>query len=225
MQATSGVMGSPGRRGWVSVVLVAGVLTLGGGSALSEEIDFGRDIRPILSNNCFQCHGGDESSREADLRLDLREDALRDRGGMTVIVPGKPEASELIRRITAEDRSERMPPRSANKTLTAWQIELLTEWVRRGASYEEHWAFQPVRRPEVPSVKHADRVRNEIDAFVLKRLEREGLSPSPEADRATLVRRVYQDLIGLLPTPEEADAFINDPDPAAYERLVERRPR
>jgi hypothetical protein len=188
----------------------------------AADIDFARDIRPILSDKCFQCHAADEASRQADLRLDLPDSALQDRGSGPAVVPGHPEQSELVRRITATDEAERMPPAEANKTLTPAQIELLREWVRQGAVYSEHWAFRPVETPAVPEVRQRDRVRNEIDAFILQGLEAAQLAPSHEADRATQIRRLYQDLLGLLPTPEEADAFIEDADPRAYDNLVAR---
>ena len=181
-------------------------------------LSFNRDIRPILSENCFYCHGQDPNHREADLRLDIREVALE----AAAIVPGKPEKSLLVEHIFSSDPDELMPPPKSNRTLTAEQKEKLKRWIAEGAVYEEHWAFIPPARPPLPEVKKADWPRNAIDRFVLGKLEREGLAPSPEADRATLIRRVAFDLVGLPPTPEDVDAFIADTAPDAYERLVDR---
>ena len=191
----------------------------GGGGEPVEPVEYGRDVRPILSRNCFQCHGPDVEARQARLRLD-RPDVLQD--GRGILVPGAPDESELYRRITAADPDERMPPPEAHKTLTEDQVELLRSWIEQGAAYEDHWSFRPVARPEVPPVRAADWPRGPIDRFVLARLEREGLEPSPEADRRTLVRRVTFDLTGLPPSPAEVRAFLDDPRPDAYERLVDR---
>jgi len=188
----------------------------------AEPVDFGRDIRPILSDKCFQCHGVDDGTRHADLRLDLRDAAIADRDGISAIVPHHPEMSLILARILATDESEKMPPSDSNKHLTAEQIELIRNWIQQGAEYTDHWAFEPVRQPEVPRVDSPHPVRNEIDAFILQRLARQGLTPSPEADRVTLIRRLSQDLIGLLPTPAETTAFVKDSAPDAYEQLVER---
>ncbi len=181
------------------------------------EPSFARDIRPILAGKCFACHGPDEETREADLRLDDRAAAIE----LSAIVPGEPDESELIRRILTDDPDERMPPADSGEPLTATQQGLLRQWIADGAKYERHWGFVRPQRPQVPQAKFADRIENEIDNFIFARLGREGLSPSPEADRYTLARRVYLDLIGLPPTPEEADAFVADSDPRAYENLVD----
>ena len=185
---------------------------------------FDRDVKPILSSYCFACHGPDEATREEGLRLDTFEGATVDLNGTRAIVPGKPEASELIARITTQDPTERMPPRKTGKTLTPGQVEVLKKWIAGGAKYEKHWAFVPPVQPALPAVNRAPWVRNGIDSFVLARLESEGLAPAPEADAYTLVRRVHLDLVGLPPKPEEADAFVAEyaADPAAYERLVDR---
>ncbi|MBI1314027.1 DUF1553 domain-containing protein [bacterium] len=184
----------------------------------SEGPSFARDIRPILASRCFPCHGPDEQHREGDLRLDERAAAL-DAGA---IIPGKPDDSELIRRIFSTNPDERMPPPDAKEQLSERQKSLLRDWVLNGGDYEPHWAFiKPVRR-EPPTSKFDNRARNAIDRFVFARLAAEHLAPSPEADRYALVRRVYLDLIGLPPTPEEADAFVADSDPRAYENLVDR---
>jgi len=179
---------------------------------------FSREIRPILARKCFACHGPDESHREADLRLDLRESAI----DLEAITPGKPEKSELVARITSNDPDTLMPPPDSGESLSDTEKELLRRWIASGAKYEKHWSFAAPRRPPLPPVKNAAWPRNPIDRFILARLENEGLAPSPPADRYALVRRVYLDLIGLPPTPAEADAFARDGDPAAYEKLVDR---
>jgi hypothetical protein len=180
-----------------------------------------RDVRPILAANCFECHGPDEQTRESDLRFDIREAAIEDRGGYAAIVPGKTDESELIARITSDDESLVMPPPDSNRSLTPEQIDTLRRWIEAGAEYEPHWSFVPPTRPTPPAVQNDSWVRNEIDRFVLARLESEDLQPSREADPYTLVRRVYLDLIGLPPTPEQADAFAGNTDPLAYEQLVD----
>jgi hypothetical protein len=187
-------------------------------------IDFNRDIRPILSNNCFKCHGPDAAERKAGLRLDAQEYALKpSESGAPTIIPGKPDESELVRRIFATD-DEQMPPADSNKRLSPAERTLLKEWIAAGAPWREHWAFVPPKRPATPIVS-AERTqwpRNPIDHFILARVEAEHLSPSPEADRPTLIRRLSLDLTGLPPTPEEVDRFVNDAGSDAYERLVER---
>jgi hypothetical protein len=189
----------------------------------SAKISFSEQIRPILSENCFKCHGPDDEARKAKLRLDKKGDALQPaKSGKHAIVPGKPDASELISRIMSNDPDEVMPPSSTKKTLTHEQKELLRKWVASGAEYQEHWAFVPPRQPSLPKVKQKDWPRNEIDRFVLARLEKEGLKPSSPADRYTIVRRLYLDLIGLPPTPEQVDAFVKDTSPKAYEKLVDQ---
>ena len=189
----------------------------------ADQIDFARDVRPILAGRCFKCHGPDEAQRQAGLRLDVRESATAEAdSGLRAVVPGRPDESELVRRIFSEDRSEIMPPAHAKNPLTAAQKEILRRWIAAGAEYEPHWAFIAPQRPPLPEVRDAEWSRNPIDRFVLARLEREGLAPSPPADGYTLIRRVYLDLIGLPPTPEEADAFVNDDSPEAYERLINR---
>ena len=189
----------------------------------SGAVEYNREIRPILAENCFACHGADSAARKAELRLDSFEEATKAReGGKGVVVPGKPEESELIRRITTKDEDDVMPPRKTKKLLSEAQIELLRKWVAEGAQYEAHWSFMPPKRPEVPKVKNSGWVKNEIDAFVLARLEKEGLTPAKEADRRTLARRLSLDLIGLPPTPEEVEEFVNDKSPSAYEKYVDR---
>jgi mono/diheme cytochrome c family protein len=186
-------------------------------------ITFNKHIRPILSDNCFKCHGADENTRKAGLRFDERDSALQAaKSGAIAIVPGKPDESELIQRIFTADENDLMPPPSTKKTLTTRQKELLRQWIRDGAQYEAHWAFVAPSQPEPPAVKQPERVKNPIDQFVLARLEKEGLAPSPSADRYTLIRRVHLDLTGLPPTPAEVEAFVNDSSPNAYENLVDR---
>jgi hypothetical protein len=184
--------------------------------------DFNRDVRPILANHCLKCHGPDDKQRYAGLRLDTAAGsvALLQSGGRAV-VPGKPEKSGLIERILAKDESQ-MPPSHANKPLSATQKQILRNWVANGARYEAHWAFVPPKQASLPVVRRKEWMRNPIDRFVLAGLEKAGIAPEPEADRYTLIRRVSLDLIGLPPTPEEADAFVNDKRPDAYERLVDR---
>ncbi len=174
-------------------------------------IDFNKQIRPILSDNCFQCHGPDESQRKAKLRLDTRQGAFAKlRGGGFAIDPGKPRESKLIERILADDPTDRMPPARTNKKLTLPQIELLKQWIEQGAAYAEHWAFRAPQRPAQPRVKTEGWARNGIDYFILARLEKEGLKPAPEADPVTLIRRLTLDLTGLPPTPAEVDDFHRD---------------
>ncbi len=188
-----------------------------------DRLDFNRDIRPILSDHCLACHGPDVSHRQAGLRLDLADSAkLALASGATAVVPGEPSQSELIRRITTTDHELRMPPTDAQqRPLSAAQVQLLTRWIEQGAEFAGHWSLQPLRRALPPRVRKADWTRNPIDAFVLERLEKRGWHPAEEADRVTLLRRLWLDLAGLPPTPELVEAFIHDADPLAYERQVE----
>ncbi len=183
-----------------------------------EPVDFNRDIRPILSENCFYCHGQDGSKRQADLRLDIRDLAIQ----ANAFVPGKPAESSLITRIHSADADEQMPPPKSNRKLSAHQKQLLEKWVDQGAAYSNHWAFVAPVRPTLPKLSRSGWTRTPVDHFVLARLESEGLTPSPEADRATLIRRLYIDLIGLPPSPAQVDAFVADSDPLAYEKLVDQ---
>ncbi len=186
-------------------------------------IDFARQIRPILSDNCFRCHGPDDKERKAKLRLDLKEKAFGElRSGGHAIVPGNSKKSELIARITAAKEGERMPPVKSTKKLTPEQVELIRQWIEQGAEWSEHWAFVPAKRSALPAVLNKTWPRNAIDHFILARLEKEGLKPSPEADRVTLIRRLTLDLTGLPPTPAEVGAFLADKSPDAYEKVVER---
>src|SRR5262245_17030784 len=192
------------------------------GEAKSRRIEFNRDIRPILADTCFVCHGPDSNLRKAKLRLDKEKEVLADRGGYQIITPGKPQDSELYRRITADKERERMPPAKHPKQLTKAQIDLLRQWIEQGGKYQDHWSLIAAKRPELPVVKTAGWVRNPIDQFILARLESEGLKSSAEADKRTLIRRLSFDLTGLPPTPAEVDAFVNDKHPQAYEKLVDR---
>lgn len=202
-----------------SFALIAGSLAHGETSSP----DFNHDIRPILANQCFKCHGPDEGTRKASLRLDTEEAATSALpNGHVAIVPGDASASELVRRITSADNDTRMPPPGTDKTLTQDQIDALIQWVEEGAVYKEHWAFVPPVRNALPKVNNKLWPRNGIDYYVLARLEAEGLEPSPEADKPTLVRRLYLDLLGLPPAPEDVDAFVNDTSAVAYEKLVDR---
>ncbi len=185
-------------------------------------VEFNRDVRPILSDNCYQCHGPDKVQRKADLRLDTEAGAFADLGGHRAIVAGDVDKSELFQRLIADDEGERMPPVKSGKRLTKSQIELIRRWIAQGAQWQKHWAFLPPVAAVPPNVENQARVRNAIDAFVLARLEREGLSPAPEADKATLIRRLSLDLTGLPPTPAESDAFLVDESPGAYEKVVDR---
>jgi hypothetical protein len=203
-------------RAFVVSLLLGGMPDVARAGA--PDLDFNRDIRPILSENCFYCHGQDANKRRADLRLDIRDAALES----GVIVPEDPAGSELIVRIQSDDRDLQMPPPKSNRHLSPEQKQRLEQWINEGANYEPHWAFAAPVRPSPPAVQKDEWVRNPIDRFVLAKLETEGMSPSPEADRVTLIKRLFIDLTGLPPTPEEVDAFVADTEPDAYERLVDR---
>src|SRR5262245_2478960 len=194
------------------LVLFFGVVPLG----RADWVDFGRDVRPILSRHCFKCHGPDPAKRKAKMRLDVAG------GAGKAIVPGKPDQSEMIGRIFSTEETEVMPPRAAKLPRSEADRQTLKRWIAEGAEYRPHWAFVAPRKGPLPKVKQVDWPRNPIDRFVLARIEAAGLLPSPEADRYTLARRVFLDLIGLPPTPDEADAFVKDTSPDAYERLVDR---
>jgi hypothetical protein len=190
-----------------------------------SHLDFNQDVQPVLASNCFSCHGPDPAARKAGLRLDLEETALRKRPGKPdAIVPGHPELSELIKRVEAKNPHQLMPqsPEGEAKPMRPQDIAILKQWVAEGAHYRPHWAFEDPTRPAEPKVKDASWVRTSIDPFVLARLSKEGLQPSPEADKSTLIRRVTLDLTGLLPTPKEVAAFEKDTSPQAYEHVVDR---
>jgi hypothetical protein len=194
-------------------------------AGVPDVIDYNWHVRPILSENCFRCHGPDPAGRKAGLRLDVSELAtqeLPETPGKYAIVPGRPERSELVSRIRSTNVDERMPPESTHKTLSAEEIAILEQWIDDGAGYRPHWAFITPERPVVPDTGLAARATHDIDRFVLRRLEREGLEPATEADKETLINRVALTLTGLPSTPDEVDAFIADTAPDAYERLVDR---
>jgi hypothetical protein len=215
---------------WVSVAVAASILAmpvaaatgLADGNAAPEAIEYNRDIRPILSDRCYQCHGPDAARRKADLRLDVESSAKAERDGGRAIVPGDLNASDLYRRITAKDVLERMPPAKSGKSLSRAEMEKIGRWIAQGAKWQRHWSFIPPASPPVPRVHEGDRVRNPIDAFVQSRLAAEGLEPSREAERGILIRRVTLDLTGLPPTSDEIDAFERDKAPNAYEKVVDR---
>ena len=213
--------GGPRLLGTVlQIAAIAG--SAGAVGAQSDRVSFNRDLRPILSDTCFRCHGPDRSARKADMRLDVRDEATRPtRSGHVPIVPGDPDKSEIIRRIFSTSANV-MPPKSAHKELTPAQKDTFRRWVAEGAVYEGHWSYQPVKRPAAPPPGDGSRVRNPIDRFIQDRLRREGLTPADEADKRTLLRRVTLDLAGLVPTPEEMRAFLDDAAPDAYERAVDR---
>jgi hypothetical protein len=186
-------------------------------------VDFARDVRPILSDRCFQCHGPDEANRKVGLRLDTEDGAKKMRGTHAPIVPGDTAASEILKRVAPENPARRMPPPySDRKPLTEKEVATLRAWIEQGAKWQGHWSFTAPVRPELPAVRNQSWVRNPIDNFILARLEREGLAPSPETDRARLLRRVSFDLTGLPPTLSELDAFLSDRSPDAYEKAVDR---
>jgi hypothetical protein len=197
---------------------LSSLLLLAASTAAAQEsklpVDFQRDIRPILSNHCFRCHG--PAAQEGGLRLDERTAATK-----RAIVPGKPDEGRLVKRLTATD-DDRMPPPEAGERLKPEQIAKLKAWIAQGAEYAPHWAFTKPRQAPLPKVKDKAWTRNPIDDFVLARLEKEGLKPSPEADRSTLIRRLYLDLLGLLPEPKDVEDFVNDTRPDAYAHLVEK---
>ncbi len=199
-------------------LLLSAALTFAAPAAPAPAISFNRDVRPILSDKCFACHGPDEKKRDSGLRLDIREQAVRPaKSGDTAIVPGKPAASQLIARVTSKDSDEVMPPPKTHKTVTPSEVQTLRRWITEGAAYQGHWAFLKPERPAPPMA-----TPNPIDAFIRARLLKEGLKPAPEAPRETLIRRVSLDLTGLPPSPEEVSAFLADQSPQAYERAVDR---
>ncbi len=194
------------------LLLILGGMPEASGASIPDKIEFNRDVRPILSENCFYCHGNDPNHRKGKLRLDIREEALK----KEAFVPGKPGESELVDRIGSNDPDELMPPGDSHKKLSSEQKEILKRWVEQGAVYQQHWSYEkPVKSP-IPEGA------NGVDALVQKRLAEIGLKSSPTADRRTLIRRLYQDLLGLPPKPEEVAAFVNDPAPHAYDNLVDK---
>lgn len=199
--------------------LLALLVTLAAvGPLAGAPVEFNRDIRPILAENCFYCHGQDANKRQAELRLDVRDDAVRAKA----IVPGDVAASEFVRRIHTSAADEQMPPPDSNRRLSPEQKKLLEQWIAEGAIYQSHWAFIAPMRPALPEIENGQRARNPLDRFVLAKLDAVGLTPSPPADRATLIKRLSADLTGLPPVPAEVDTFVADASPDAYERLVDR---
>ena len=195
--------------------------------AQAQPVDFNRDIKPILSNTCFKCHGPDAAERKGGtkkrpLRLDTEEGAFAENAGTTPVVPGHPEKSEVIARITSQDDEQVMPPKKNGKPLAPHEIELLKKWISQGAKYARHWSYVKPSRPTLPELKDKAWARNPIDSFLLARLERENLKPEPEADRYALIRRASLDIVGLPPSVEEVDQFVKDTSPDAYEKLVDR---
>lgn len=216
----------PGR--FPKLLILLGV-TLGFSSAQAvdpplsaQKIEFNKHIRPILADHCYLCHGPDKGTRQAGLRLDHREGAVQSGAGQPAIVPGNSAASELVKRITSPDPDYRMPKPEMGRALNSQEIDLLKQWIDQGAEYEPHWAYVAPRKKAMPAVRNAAWARNPVDVLILAELEKNGLSPSPEADRRTLIRRLSYDLLGLPPSPETVDAFLKDSSPQAYERLVDR---
>ncbi|MGB1128619.1 MAG: PSD1 and planctomycete cytochrome C domain-containing protein [Haloferula sp.] len=203
-------------------MLVLGLLGVrcAGGEELTP-LDFGRQIQPILSDKCYTCHGPDEGTREADLRLDQRESATAG-GGIAAIIPGDSKASLLVDHILSDDPDELMPPPEVKKPLSEEEKQMLIRWIDEGAEYSNHWSFEPIASPKLPQVMDGAWPRNAIDRFVLARLDQKNIKPSAETDRASYLRRVSLDLTGLPPSPAELDAFLADKSPAAYEKVVDR---
>ena len=208
----------------IKLLALVVVFSVGLVKGVGAEIDFNRDIRSILSENCFQCHGPDAANRKSGLRLDTREGATQLKDGVAAINPANLAKSELLLRIVSTDPDLQMPPPESNSKLTVEQVSLLQHWVSQGANYDQHWAFKPPVRYALPilTAEQSDWARNAVDFFVAAKQAQVGLTPSPEAQRGTLLRRVSLDLTGLPPTPNQLVAFINDTDPRAYERAVDR---
>ena len=195
------------RHLWLAVFILFGTAF----STLGKEISFDRDIRPILSDNCFHCHGPDAKKRKAKLRLDLREGALSDLGGYVAVAPGNPAKSELFARVSSDDPEEKMPHHDSNRHLSKKEIDLLKEWIAGGAKWKGHWTFEPVVRPTVD-----DKERHPIDVLVDARLKQQNFKANPPANRETLIRRLNLDLTGLPPTAEQIEAFLADKKPGAW---------
>ena len=200
----------------VSTALLCLALPLSGG-----ERDLPAQAKAILAENCIDCHGPDKEQRKAKLRLDLLEGATKDLGGYQAIMAGKPEESELIARLVTDDEDDLMPPKKTGKSLTREEIETLRQWIKEGADYPVHWAYRPIAPPAPPKLKNENQISNPIDRYVLSKLEKAGQSPSPEADRRTLAKRLHYDLLGLPPTPAGVESFVKDQSPDAYTKLVD----
>ncbi len=216
---------------WALAPMVCGLLAAPGhvsavepgASASKPKVDFNREVRPILAKNCFACHGQDEAKRAKGLRLDVRESAIKPlKSGEAAIVPGDPDSSELIARLTEEDETLRMPPKKTGNRLAPAEVDILRRWIEQGGEYARHWALIPPESLPLPKVRDRSWPRTGIDFWILHRLEQEGLKPSPEADGYTLLRRASLDIRGLPPTPAEVDCFVRDRAPGAYERAVDR---
>ncbi|MEY4336848.1 MAG: hypothetical protein RLZZ45_1767, partial [Bacteroidota bacterium] len=192
-------------------------------AGLEEDIDFNRDVKKILSDKCFTCHGPDAKKQKADLRLDLADFAYEhvSESGLKAIKPGSISRSELVRRILSEDPEYRMPTPESHLTLTPREKAILIKWIDEGAEYKPHWAFVAPQKEKEPEVQHEEWVGNTIDRFIVNKLEKKGMKPAPEADRATLIRRLSFDIRGIAPSLQEVDAFLASKDPKAYEKLVE----
>ena len=207
----------------VAVLLVLPMTLDGGETNLDQQVDFNRDVRPLLSDKCFFCHGLDAKQREGGLRLDDRDSAFgRGESGETTIVAGHSDASELMRRLLATDPDEQMPPSDSGKSLSPQQIDMLRRWIDQGAHWQKHWAYQEPVNPTLPTVRNPTWCKNWVDRFILAKLEAKGPAPSSPADRVTLIRRLYFDLIGLPPTPEQVTDFVSDSCSQAYERVVDQ---
>ena len=214
------------RPGWFGV-MVSGLIFGTGAAAWAQSsgqpaVEFDRDIRPLLTDRCYACHGPDEAARTTDLRFDTKVGAFADLGGYRAIVPGDPDRSEMYKRIASEEAALRMPPVYSGLKLNPKEIELIRLWIEQGAGWQLHWSYIPPKRSPLPKVPNDGWTRNEIDFFVLDRLRKKQLDPSPQADKTVLLRRVTLDLTGLPPTPEEVDAFLADDSPQAYEKVVDR---
>jgi len=210
----------PHARLLLAVMLLAG-LPPSAAAGPDRLIQYNRDIRPILAENCFPCHGADADARKAGLRLDQPPTTAANEVSPPILVPGRPKESELIRRILTNDEDDRMPPAESHKVLTSEQKQLLQRWVLEGAEYQPHWAFITPTRLQPPEVRNTRWVRNPVDQFILARLESEKLQPAPEANRRALARRLSLDLIGLPPDPVLVEDFVADTSPDAYEKLVD----
>lgn len=203
--------------GCLPIVVIGAIVVRAADAPIPNKIEFNRDVQPILSDACFHCHGPDKDARQTDMRLDVRDVATKEAdSGATPIVSGKPDESEVVRRIFSTDSDERMPPSDSHKSLTERQKQILKLWITQGAKYQQHWSFEPPAKADVPVDQ------NGVDVLVRKQLAQIGLNPSPEADRRVLIRRLYFDLLGLPPTPQEVTEFVNDDAPDAYEKLVDR---
>ena len=205
-------------RLWTSTVTPAALMLFCGIATAAEPVQFNRDIRPILADKCFTCHGPDKDQLQAELRLDLADHATANRDGKPAIIPGNPGQSELIRRVLTDDEEMRMPPADAGQPLSKQEITLLSSWIEQGAEYQRHWSLIPPQRPPVPQVRDGS---SAIDQFILDRLRVLEVQPSPVAEPRTLIRRLYFDLIGLPPSPQAVEIFANDPSAEQYEQVVD----